>query len=232
MEHFQRAAELLRDGGGSRRDEARVLGNLAVLYSRLGRQQEAMDLNHRALGIFRDIGESFLEAISWRTSVSCTRGSATTGSPSSTSDVRWRSTRSSTIPSVRRGSAGNIGVTCSQLGRHEEALEHQQRALAILRVIGDRHHEAETLNDIGTTLRLAGSPRQAIERHQQALARAAAIGDRYDQAQAHEGAAQCYQALDDLDTAREHWRLALDLHTELGTAQAERIAATLRDLEN
>lgn len=231
LEHHQRAAALLRQGEGSRRDEARVLANLGVLYSsRLGRQGEAMELQQRAIAIFREIGDTYLEAI---TLENLGLVHQRLGNYQESLELQQRALGLYQKLGDLVGEAGvrgNLGVTCSKLGRHAEALEHQQRALAMLRVIGDRQHEAETLNDIGTTLRLAGSPRQAIERHKQALARAAAIGDRYDQAEAHEGAAHAYQALGDVDTAREHWQAALELHTELGTPQVDRIAAVLGEL--
>jgi DNA-binding SARP family transcriptional activator/tetratricopeptide (TPR) repeat protein len=231
LEHFQNAVTLVQKTGGSQRDEARLLINLGIVYSRLGRQPEAIDLTHRALDIFREFEDSYLEAKclenlgqmhqrcgEYLESLEFQRHALTIfqefDDPYGEADVR-----------------SNLGVTCSQLGRHDEAFDHQQRALAILRVIDDRQGEAATLNDIGTTLRLAGSPRKAIERHQQALARATEIGDQYDQANAHDGAAQSYLALGDLDNARANWRTALELHTRLGTSQVERITMTLQNLD-
>jgi tetratricopeptide (TPR) repeat protein len=229
MEHFHQATEVLRDSG-SRRDEARAIGNLAVVCSRLGRQEEAVDLNLRSLTIFREIGDCYLEAIALE---NLGLVHQRLGRYEESFDFQRRALalyQEFEDPYGEAGVRGNLGVTCSRLGRHDEALEHHQRVLAILQVIGDRQHEAETLNDIGTTLRLAGSPRQAIERHQQALTRATAISDRFDQARAHEGAACCYTALDDLDNARAHWQAALEIHLDLGTSQADLIATTLQEL--
>jgi tetratricopeptide (TPR) repeat protein len=229
LEHFHRAADVLREAG-SRREEARALGNLAVVYSRLGRQTEALEINRRSLDIVREIGDRHLEALNLENLGQIHQRQ---GQYAESLDPQRRALaiyQTFADPYGEAGIRANLGVTCSQLGRHDEALEHHQRVLAILRVIGDRQHEAETLNDIGTTLRLAGSPQQAIERHQQALTRAAAIGDRFDQARAHEGAAQCYTDLGDVDTARAHWEAALAIHTELGTSRAELIATTLTEL--
>jgi tetratricopeptide (TPR) repeat protein/transcriptional regulator with XRE-family HTH domain len=223
LEHFRRAADQLHD-------EARALGDLAVVYSRLGRQHEAIEVNNRALDIMREIGDRYLEAIALENLGLIYQ--RLERYPESF-DFQHRALalyQEFEDPTGEAGVRGNLGVTCSRLGRHNEALEHHQRVLAIIRVIGDRQHEAETLNDIGTTLRLAGSPREAIERHQQALARASAINDRYDQARAHEGAARAYTDIGDRDNARTHWRAALEIHMALGTTQAKEIATTLREL--
>lgn len=228
LEHFRKAATVLRDG--SRRDYARAVGNLAVVYSRLGRQEEAVDLNLRSLAVFQEIGDRYMEAIALE---NLGLVHQRLGRYEESFDYQRRALalyEEFADPYGEAGVRGNLGVTCSQLGRHDEALEHHQRVLAILQVLGDRQHEAETLNDIGTTLRLAGSPRAAIERHQQALTGATAISDRFDQARAHEGAACCYTALGDLDNARAHWQAALEIHLELGTSQADRIATTLEEL--
>lgn len=231
LEHLQNALDLIRRTGGSRRDESRLVGNIGLVYSRLGRQWEAIDLLQQQLEMTREFGDDYLEAMSLENL------GQTYQRQGKFPEAFTCQQRALTIfleiddPTREAGVRSNLGVTCSRLGRHDEALDHQQRALAILRVIGDRQHEAETLNDIGTTLRLAGSPRRAIERHQQALTRAAAIGDRYDEAGAHEGAAQSYLDLDDVDSARAHWQAALDLHTGLGTSHVERIAAILRKLD-
>jgi len=232
LEFFQHAIDLVWETGGSRRDKARLLGNIAQVHSRLGRQREAIDLTHQSLDIFLEFEDSFLEAMSLE---NLGQMHQRLGEYSAAFEFQRRALtifQECDDPTREAAVRSNLGVTCSRLGRHDKALDHQQRALAILRAIGDRQHEAETLNDIGTTLRLAGSPRQAIERHQQALAHAVAIGDRYDEAGAHEGFAQSYLALGDLGNARTHWQAALELHTELGTAHVERIAAALRELDH
>jgi tetratricopeptide (TPR) repeat protein/transcriptional regulator with XRE-family HTH domain len=228
LKHFQHAADLLRQHGGSRRDEARLNNNIGLAYSRLGRQREAIDLIHRSLAISREFEDGDVEANSL---VNLAQAHQRLGEYAAAFEIQRRALtifQEHDDPYGEAAVLGNLGVTCSRLGRHDDALDHQQRALAILRVIGDRQGEAETLNDIGTTLRLAGSPRQAIERHKQALTHALTIGDRYDEADAHEGIAQSHLALGDLDNARAHWQAALDLHTELGTEHVERIAAALR----
>ncbi|MFL6126868.1 ATP-binding protein [Actinophytocola sp.] len=229
LEHLHHAAQLLHESE-SRRDEARALGDLAVVYSRLGQQLEAIEFNNQALDIMRAIDDRYLEAIALENFGLIYQR---LGKYPESFDFQHRALalyQEFEDPHGEAGVRGNLGVTCSQLGRHAEALEHHQRVLAILRVIGDRQHEAETLNDFGTTLRLAGSPRQAIERHQQALDRAVAIDDRYDQARAYEGTARAYTELGDLDNARAHWQMAFEIHSTLGTSQAEDISATLRDL--
>ena len=97
-------------------------------------------------------------------------------------------------PYGEAGVRSSLGVTCAQLGRHAEALDHHERALASLRAVGDRRGEAETLNDLGTTLLALGAAEGGGERHRQALARAEAVGDRYEHTRAREGLARCRES--------------------------------------
>lgn len=231
LKHLQNAIKLLQETGGSRRDEARLLAHLGIAYSRLGRQREAIELTHRALGINREFQDGYLEALSLENLGQIHQRRGEYGQAFEFQHRALTIFQEFDDPHSEAAVRSNLGVTCSQLGRHDEALDHQHRALAILRVINNRQHEAETLNDIGTTLRLAGSSRKAIERHRQALAHATAIGDQYDEANAYEGIAQAYLALGDHDNAHANWQTALELHAELGTSHVERITTILLNLD-
>lgn len=95
----------------------------------------------------------------------------------------------------------SLGLVCSQLGRYDDAFQHYRRTLALAHELGDRHCETDVLNSMGTTARDAGDP-------------AAGLG-------------LCHRDLGSADDAREHWRIALGIHTELGTPEAIPIAARL-----
>ncbi len=65
----------------------------------------------------------------------------------------------------------HIGLCLSDLGRYQEALEYQQKALEIrLAVLGERHPDVATsYNNIGVILKELGKPQEALEHYQKAL---------------------------------------------------------------
>jgi Tfp pilus assembly protein PilF len=53
------------------------------------------------------------------------------------------------------------------------------------------------------------------------------IGDRREQARAHHGLANSYQAIGRPDRARQHWREALSLYSDLGDPKADQVREQL-----
>src|ERR1700750_392306 len=89
-------------------------------------------------------------------------------------------------------------------GRLTEAAGHLSQALVLLRRIGDRATEAETLNDLGQVLQTTGDVAGARAQHGEALTLAREIGYRYEQARAHEGLAATYPDGDDAGGPHRH----------------------------
>ena len=114
----------------------------------------------------------------------------------------------------------NLGNVYRLLGRYDEAVEHHLRALAIMRDVGSRRGENDLLNDTGETYCAAGRMSEALDCHQQALEIAHQTYDRYQEARAYDGMAH---ALRDSDptTARDYWRRALEIYTDLGVSEAK-----------
>ena len=94
---------------------------------------------------------------------------------------------------------GNLGTALRGLGRHGEALEHLERALAMMRAAGYAGGQADMLNGLGETHRETGRTERALEFHEEARAIA----------------------------AREHWQRALAIHAEVGSPEADDIRVHL-----
>lgn len=112
--------------------------------------------------------------------------------------------------------------------RRDDAYATTWRALGLSRELGLWMSETASLNVLGTLHRLDDKPAEAVEHHRDALTVAENIGDHAEQALAHVGLGDAHADLGDQDTARAHWRRALDAYRELGMPAADRVAARLR----
>jgi len=83
---------------------------------------------------------------------------------------------------------------------------------------------------LGEAAQLAGQTADAVAHHTAAYTIATGIGTRDQQARAHAGLGQAHQTLGDLARARQHYRQALALYSDLGVPEADRIRTRLADL--
>jgi tetratricopeptide (TPR) repeat protein len=229
VEHYTKALTLLRQTG-DRDSEARTLTNLSIVEGRRGRHRVAAGHCTQALVLARRIGDRDGEAHALN----------------NLGDVELRSGRS--LPAGRHlrqalalfRQLGNrsgeawtldlLGTFHLRRGKPAEAAECHQRALAIFRATGDRDGEASALNSRGEAANTTGHPADALAHHTAAHAIATEIDAREQQARAHAGLGRAHHALGRPDEAREQYRRALDLHTALGTPEAEEIRALLGTL--
>lgn len=114
----------------------------------------------------------------------------------------------------------NIGNAYRLLGQYDEAIDHHQRALAVMRDVGSRRGENDLLNDLGETFYAAGRARDALGCHRQALVIAHETYDRYQEARAYDGIAHALRDTDP-EAARDHWRHAVEIYTDLGASEAK-----------
>ena len=70
-----------------------------------------------------------------------------------------------------------IGIVYDDTGKHTQALNIYQQALAIHEQFGIKENQAETINNIGLVYSNLGQYAKALEFHQQALAISQQIGD-------------------------------------------------------
>ncbi len=121
-------------------------------------------------------------------------------------------------------------ATFRQQGRHEEALELGEQALAIFRALGDRHGEALTLNGIGLAQARTGDETGALDSYEMAVALLTELGDDHGAGRvlANLGALHRGQGHD--QQARTAWRGALE-RLEPGTPEHERTAGQLGAVE-
>lgn len=114
----------------------------------------------------------------------------------------------------------NLGLVYRDLGRHADALEALDRALAIDRRLRSRWAVAYDLRNKGLTLLRMGRPAEALPLLAESGVEAAAIGDRVNQAKALLALGECRLALGG-EGADAAFQEALELSRALGTPEVE-----------
>ena len=125
----------------------------------------------------------------------------------------------------------SLGVVLTVMGRAQEALRQHELALETLRDIGQQDAEAWVLNGLGEAAHALAEHQVAITHHTDALAIATATRAAFQQARAHAGLGRAHRALGDLPAAHTHLGLALTIHRNLGTPEADRAETELANLD-
>ena len=113
-------------------------------------------------------------------------------------------------------SYNNVGCTLGELGRHDEALVHQQKALEMrLAIFGEKHPDVATsYNNLGGTLGKLGKHDEALVHKQKALEMFIAIfGEKHpDVAISYNNVGQTLLILEEHHSAITHLIKALHIH--------------------
>ncbi len=159
--------------------EAKVLGNLGLLYAETGAYEPALahctaglalsqrlDDRRTAVYILDSIGTLHFERHDFGKAIACWRRALKLGRD-----------RRRAEPAVRAISLANLGRAYGSLGRHTRAVRYYEQALALHRASHDRRNETLTLMHAGRSLRALGRPADARLAWQSALATSTELGD-------------------------------------------------------
>ncbi|MGC9671358.1 BTAD domain-containing putative transcriptional regulator [Planosporangium sp. 12N6] len=230
LEHYRYALAGYRAVGDDHGRSA-VLNNLGLIYRSLHRYEDAVDHYREALVLARKTGDrqgegqtlgnlgSVYERLGrYETAIDHTRQALDL--MRETGDRRDEGDTLSTLGTIYR-----------HLGQYDRSREHLHQALRIAREVGDRTTETVILNDIAETHRAQGQYREALLHHHQALDHSRTVQDRLQQARAHDGIGHLLRERD-LAAARQNWRQALDIYTELGLPEADELRHRINQLGN
>ena len=123
-----------------------------------------------------------------------------------------------------------LGAVQHMTGDYPAAAASLAQARELSRDLGYRYGEAVALNTMGELL-LASGPAQARACHEQALAITAGLGALAEQAHALEGVGRCCLARSDPQAGAGSLEQALAIYRRIGSPNAERVAAMLRDID-
>jgi DNA-binding SARP family transcriptional activator/Tfp pilus assembly protein PilF len=210
---------------GYRVGEADALITLGRVRHRQGQHDQALAHQRQALALYQEFGDRQFQA----TAINDTGETLlTTGQHTQARDCFATAlglARQSGNPREEGRALSGLGEVCHRRGHHDEAAGYHQQALALYEEIGDRGGQAEALNGAGETFLAAGRPDQARACHAAALTLTRRSGDHYQQARAHRGLAAVCHATGQQGQAQQHWQHALDIYTNLGVPEADRMRA-------
>ncbi len=125
-----------------------------------------------------------------------------------------------------------LGTVHLRLGRHEQAADQLQQALALFRQAGDRVGQARALGNLGTAEQRLGRYGSAVGHYRQALGLYRQAGDQVGEASVLDNLGSVEERLGRYGPAAEHHQQALRLFRQAGDRTGEAQALTnLGDIE-
>lgn len=115
----------------------------------------------------------------------------------------------------------NYAMVFWQTAQYPKAIHHNERAIEMLRELGDLQGVAGTLNNLSLVYRSIGRNAEAAELLEQAIAVARELGDRHLESQALSNVSNLYSAAGRYDDALRACTSALALMRELGSRRDE-----------
>jgi DNA-binding SARP family transcriptional activator/tetratricopeptide (TPR) repeat protein len=204
-----------------RRAEADAQRSIAEVLYRWGRVREGLDRDRRALGLYREVGESTAEV---RTVMNMAVFDFLTGNTQQALEsMQHVLTMSGTghDPAVEAEAKLVLGRLILELGRYDEAHEHLTHGLRIFRQLGDQIAEADALEFLGQLHMRRGRSGEAVGLLQQALAIYSRTGHRLWEAGTRNDLGVAYHRTGRHDEAYEMHRQALVTAVEIGDRRGE-----------
>jgi len=154
--------EIIKTRKPNRIEEGRVLGNISLMYTKLGDYSKALESYQKALTILQEMGDRAGEGTLLNNAGLMYEKLGQY--PKALEFYRQASVLLREVGD-RVGevtASNNLGLIYSNLGQYSKALDVYQQALIIGREIGDRSGEGTTLNNIGDLLEAQKQPALAI----------------------------------------------------------------------
>jgi tetratricopeptide (TPR) repeat protein len=123
-----------------------------------------------------------------------------------------------------------VGWQHSLLGDHHKALASCERAVELLRRVGDVQGEADAWDSLGYAHHQLAEHRRAIACYGNAVTLFRRTGDRYSEASTLHKVGDSYRSVGDTAAARASWQRALSVLDDLGHPDADDIRARLQAL--
>lgn len=204
-----------------RREEAALLGGIALVYSDMGNPRKAREYWEHGLGVWQEIGDVFLIAA---THSNLGLAYALMGEPQKALEhynaalLIWNELQNHDREAF---TVHNVGGVYQVLGNAQQALDQYSKSLALFRSLGNRAGEAEDLNSIGSVYSFTGEFQRSLEFYQQALALWRTSGNRAREALALNNIGQAYFASGERQTALDYYNQALKIWHDVGDRRFE-----------
>ncbi|MFS8103063.1 tetratricopeptide repeat protein [Lentzea alba] len=151
--------------------------NYAMFFWQVGRYQEAIDHNERAIDLLHELGDLQGEAGALNNLSLVYRTLQRHGEAADLLEQAIKVARQLGDRHLESQAMSNVSNSYSALGRYDEALNACNGALALMRELGSRRDEADTQSALGMILFAMGRHEEALEALRSALSAVRAIGD-------------------------------------------------------
>ena len=205
-----------------------ISNNMASVYSKTGRPQEALKLYEEALPLMREVGDRAGEAATLNNMALVY---SRTGRPQEALKLYEEALPLMREVGDRAGEATtltNMASVYSETGHPQEALKLYEEALPLMREVGDRAGEATTLNNMAVVYSDTGRPQEALKLYEEALPLRREVGDRAGEATTLNNMAGVYSNTGRPQEALKLYEEALPLRREVGDRAGE--ATTLNNM--
>jgi tetratricopeptide (TPR) repeat protein len=207
--------------------QAHAHRNLAVVYTRLGRFDDAHTEFGHALGLYRRAGDQVGQA---HTHHNLAHLWEQGGHPAQALDDAHRAVDLYQAANHQVGQAralNTVGWSYALLGDHQQALTYCRQALTRQQNLGDRPGQAGTWDSLGYAHRHLGHDTQAVDCYQQALTLFRDLGDRYNEADTLARLGDTNHAAGNPTAAQDAYQQALTILDELDHPDADTVRAKL-----
>ncbi|MGC5018873.1 AfsR/SARP family transcriptional regulator [Micromonospora sp. DT47] len=207
-----------------------LLPNLGLVYSTMGRYDDALRVHRLHLHMARLLGDQFhlLNALAHIGTVKTRLGrfGQAVRLLEASLTLRDRTGHRYGEPETR----ADLGAALRGLGLLDEARRQHELALELAIDHGERHTQGMALNELGLTLAAQGELRQAARFHQRALEVATRIAHPYEQGRALAGLAERFVEADPAQ-ARRHWQRALAIFERMDVPERDEVRRRLSGTE-
>ncbi|WP_242072155.1 CHAT domain-containing protein [Nostoc sp. FACHB-110] len=211
LNYYNQARSLLQKAG-SPNAEAEVLGQVALVYDRLGEKQKALDVLNQALTLQRSTKNQNREAFTLDTIGGIYASLGDYQKAINFYNQALDIERKVNDVSGEGDTLKHIALVYSLLGDHKLSIETYNQALEKFKSTGDRDQLAQTLDNIGSEYRALADYPRALDYYNQAQQARREQGNIIGEVSAISGKVRVYEALKDypkaLDAANQILTLA------------------------
>ncbi|MFC5754353.1 AfsR/SARP family transcriptional regulator [Actinomadura rugatobispora] len=173
LRHYERAARVREM---TRQHQAVWSNNVASVYRRTNRLEEAVEEYRRALVLYREVGDVRGETDSLNGLGSCYARLGRDGEALFHHQKALQLARRLSEKYEQGWALREIGDAHHRAGKYGTALEHLEEALALARAIGDANQEANALSSLGEVVAQTRGPAEADQYRRKALELYEALG--------------------------------------------------------
>ena len=201
--------------------EGAALGNMGLMFARLGEFRRAIEYYGQQLEIAREIGGRLQEGKALGNLGNAYHSLGEYRRAIEYQEERLKIARETGDRLGESRGLANLGLAYYSLGEHRRAIEYQEERLKIARETGDRLGEGQALGNLGIVYGSLGEHHRAIEYLEQQLKIAREIGDQRGEGHVLGNLGIVYGSLGEYRRAIEYLEQHLGIAREIGDRLGE-----------